>query len=67
MVGNYENGVFAQPVEDWRLLSYESTYDNLNSLMGMGLANVGWKYLPTLWGQSINGITWVWGSLILNV
>ena len=40
LVGNYENCVFAQHVNDRCLVSYKSAYGNLISLMGMGLVKV---------------------------
>ena len=35
MIGNYENWVFAQPVEDWCLVSYKSLCESLGNLMCM--------------------------------
>ena len=51
MIGNYENWVFAQPVKDWWLVSYESLNDSLYSLMRLGLVNASWGDLPRLWGD----------------
>ena len=48
MVGNYENWGFAQHVEDCCLVSYKSAYDNLDSLMEMGLVNVSLGDPPAL-------------------
>ena len=40
MFDNYGNWFFAHPFKDWCLVSYKSAYDNLDSLMEMGPANV---------------------------
>ena len=50
MIGNSENWVFAQPVEDWCLVSYNSIYDNLGILVEMGMVNANWNGLSMLWG-----------------
>ena len=48
MIGNYENWVFAQPVKDWRLVSFKSLYGNLNSLMEMELVTSCWNDSPRM-------------------
>ena len=46
MIGNYENRVFAQPVRDWSLVSVRGLYDNLDSLMEMGMVTSCWGDPP---------------------
>ena len=57
LVGNYENWVFARPVKDWSLTSSKCTLDNLDMLMGIGLANVSWSGPPRYGDQSTDGST----------
>ena len=50
MIGNYENRVVAQPVKDWGLVSPNGLYDNLDSLVEMGMVTSCRKDLPLQWG-----------------
>ena len=49
-VGNYKNWVFAQPVKDWCLVAFTAAYDNVESLMEMGLLAPSGDLFPQTWG-----------------